>query len=159
MPSTLNADSLARTLPGTWRIGATNFPMWLAGNRLQPEISYRMSKTDPLTLDDEVTFTNSKGIRKSIAGVDRWTGDGFVWRGTGLLMPFTSRWTVRGTAANDDILAIRFSKTLRTPAGLDVITRSVSDSHGFRAAVAGAAVELGLTHEDFASLTWLALER
>jgi hypothetical protein len=159
MPSTLNEHTLARRLPGTWRIGATNFPMWLEGDRLQPEISYRKRTTDPLTLHDEVSYTNSKGVRKSITGVDRWTGDGFVWRGTGVLMPFRSRWSVHGLESRDDILVIRFSKSRRTPAGLDVITRSESDSHRFRTAVASAAHEFALTHEEFASLSWLTLER
>jgi hypothetical protein len=133
--------------------------MWLAGDRLEPEISYRTKKTDPLTLHHEVSYTNSKGVRRSITGVDRWIGDGFVWRGAGALMPFTSRWSVHRTKSNDDILVIRFAKSLRTPAGLDVVTRSEFDSHRFRMAVAGAADEFALTQEEFASLSWLALER
>lgn len=152
-----DADSLARILPGTWRIGATNFPMWLSGDRHQPTFSYELKGTDPLRLGDVVGYSDRSGARKSIVGVDRLSAHGFVWRGRGLLSLFASHWSVAGSTDDENILVIRFSKSLGTPAGVDVVVREGTDSHEFRTTVAGASTELGLAHEEFASLTWLEL--
>jgi hypothetical protein len=157
MPLSTDAAALAALLPGTWRVGATNFPMWLGGDRLRPQFRYDLTSSDPLVFDDVVSYTTSDGVEKTIVGVDRLRGDGFVWRGSRLLSLVTSRWSVIGATEDSNILVIRFSKSLLTPAGVDVLVRDGTDSHAFRTQVAWLAESLGLTTGEFASLTWLEL--
>jgi hypothetical protein len=157
MPLAPDPAALAALLPGTWRVGATNFPMWLSGDRLRPRFRYDLKSADPLVLDDVVSYTTADGLEKTIVGVDRFRGDGFVWRGTRLLTLVTSRWSVVGATEDSNILVIRFAKSPLTPAGVDVVVRDGMDSHAFRTEVAGFSESLGLTHGEFASLTWLEL--
>jgi hypothetical protein len=157
MPLVPDASELAALLPGTWRVGATNFPMWLGGDRLRPQFRYDLTRSDPLVFADVVSYTTGGGVEKTIVGVDRLRADGFVWRGTRLHSLVTSRWSVIGATEDSNILVIRFAKSLLTPAGVDVLVRDGRDSHAFRTEVAGLAESLGLTHGEFASLTWLEL--
>lgn len=157
MPLSTDAAALAALLPGTWRVGATNFPMWLGGDRLRPQFRYDLTSADPLVFDDVVSYTTSDGVEKTIVGVDRLHADGFVWRGTRLLSLVTSRWSAIGATEDSNILVIRFSKSWVSPAGVDVLVRDGTDSHAFRTQVAGLAESLGLTTGEFASLTWLEL--
>jgi hypothetical protein len=157
MPTALNANTLAQLLPGTWRIGATNFPMWMGGWRLSPTFSYEVKSRTPLVLRDRVAWTTSAGADKKLLGIDRWKGEEFVWRGRGVLSPFASRWSVAGASEDGSILVIRFSKSLATSAGLDVVIREDADAAHLRSTVAAASDTLGIGHEEFASLTWLDL--
>ena len=157
MPLTTDAAALAALLPGTWSVGATNSPMWLGGDRLRPQFCYEPKSVDPLVFDTVVTFTRGDGIEKTIVGRDRCRADGFVWRGARLLSFVTSRWSVIGVTNDSNIVAIRFTKSMLSPAGIDVIVRDGMDSHDFRTAVAGFSESLGLTQGEFASLTWLEL--
>ena len=68
--------TLQRVLPGRWTVKATNFPMWLSGERRDPAFEYVVLRDDPLVLADEVTYTDADGKTKSIRGVDRWNGAG-----------------------------------------------------------------------------------
>jgi hypothetical protein len=149
--------TFADLLPGDWAIGATNFPMWLDGSRLSPKFSYELLAEDPLELGDRVSYVTASGKAKTIVGVDRLRGDEFVWRGKGLLAAFTSRWSVAGVGPDGRFLVIRFSKSIATPAGIDIVVAAGVDSHGLRTLVASAAHEYGLSPEEFASLTWLEL--
>lgn len=155
MPFALNAQDLSSVLPGSWIVRATNFPMWLDGERLRPRFSYELIKHSPLRLRDDVSYHTPQGEEKHIVGRDAWKGEGFTWRGNGLLTPFTSKWSVSG--ANDDasVLAIRFQKSLATPAGNDVIVREGHAVPELRRLIAGNTESFGLTPEEFASLTWL----
>jgi hypothetical protein len=157
MPTTPDAAALAALLPGTWRIGATNVTMWLSGERLRPTFRYEPKSSDPLAFDDIVSYTTATGVEKTILGVDRLRQDGFVWRGRGRLALFTTRWVVAGATGDANIVVLRFSQSRRAPAGVDVIVRDGTDSHEFRTIVAREAEALGLTHGEFASLTWLEL--
>jgi hypothetical protein len=157
MPFAPDAAALAALLPGTWRIGATNIPIWLAGDRLRPQFRYELKSSDPLVFDDVVNYTTGEGMLKTIVGIDRLRTDGFVWRGTRLLSLVTSRWSVVGATEDSNILVIRFVKSVLTPAGVDVVVRDGTDSHAFRTEVAGMSDALGLTHGEFASLSWLEL--
>lgn len=157
MPGTPDAAALAALLPGTWRIGATNVPSWLSGERLRPTFRYEPKSSDPLAFDDTVSYTTADGIEKTVVGVDRLRRDGFVWRGRRHLALFTTRWEVAGATADANIAVLRFSRSRRSPAGVDVIVRDGTDSHEFRRIVAGEAEALGLTHGEFASLSWLEL--
>lgn len=157
MPTEPDEQSLAELLPGTWRIGATNFPFWLGGDRLRPRCSYELRTTDPLSLRDIVSFATANGTEKRIAGVDRWKNGEFVRRGTGVRSLFPSHWSVAGGSDDGSILVIRFSPSLTTSAGVEIVVRDGADSHTFRTAVATSSDALGLTNGEFASLTWLDL--
>lgn len=147
--------SPAESLPGTWSIGATNFPMWLTGDRLSPTITYRVRREVPLELNDRVSYFTAGGIEKNIDGVDRLRGHDFIWRGKGLLALFASRWRVIGAAGDGAFVVIRFSKSLATPAGVDILVRDGLPPDELRRLVAVDPDGVGLTHEQFASLTWL----
>ena len=175
MPVASDAAALAELLSGTWRVGATNFPLWLSGDRLRPRFNYALKTADPLVLHDRVTYTTAQGVEKTVSGVDRLHtdrsrrdqrkgdqhgvdqhgGNIFVWRGTGLLRLVTSRWAVVGATEDSNVMVIRFVKSRLTPAGVDVVLREGTDSHAFRTQVAGLSSSLGLTHGELASLTWL----
>lgn len=180
MPLAPDAAALAELLPGTWRVGATNFPLWLSGDRHRPRFNYELKTADPLVLHDTVTYTTAQGVEKIVPGVDRLRtdrprrnqrkgdqhgvdqrgvaqngGNIFVWRGTGLLRFVTSRWAVVGATEDSNVMVIRFVKSRLTPAGVDVVLREGTDSHAFRTQVTGLSSTLGLTHGELASLTWL----
>jgi hypothetical protein len=150
---------LADLLPGKWKIVATNFPMWLNGERADPTFEYTVRSTSPLVLGDDVTYRTADGTEKHIRGVDKWHGSGFVWRGTGLTRLVTSSWSVPGVSKAGTIAAIRFAKSLVSPAGIDIIVRDGVDFPEPRAAVASESERFGLSAEDFASLTWLSEQR
>jgi len=154
-PRRLTETELAELLPGEWMIGATNFPIWLKGTRLSPSFEYRDRGGSRLSLQDTVAYRTELGVRKTIVGVDRWKGDGFVWRGTGLLGLVSSRWNVAAADDSGDFAVIRFSKSLLTPAGIDVIARSFVEPHELRATVAADPGRYSLDHEEFAGLAWL----
>ena len=147
--------ALAELLPGTWRVVASNFPMWLGEDRLDPTFSYGLLGTEPLRLSDDVAYTTPGGDVKHIVGVDQWRGNGFVWRGKGLLKIARSRWAISGTNDDQTVVAIRFEKTLFTPAGIDILVREAVEIDELRSLVARNTEQFGLSAEDFASLTWL----
>lgn len=146
---------LTAILPGSWNVRSTNFPMWLNKERLSPRFTYTLLKESPLTLTDDVSYFTTDNVEKHVLGTDRLAGAGFVWRGKGLLKPFSSRWQVIGANEDATVLAIRFDKTLGTPAGIDIIVRDGKDPDELRSLVARNTEKFGLTAEDFASLTWL----
>jgi len=158
MGATLDQRTFAETLPGTWRIAATNFPMWLSGGRRNPQFTYALVSTDPLVLSDDVSYTETgdEPVEKHILGHDTWSNGEFVWRGRRLLRLFASHWTVAGLSDDGTIAVISFSKSLATPAGVDVIVREGVEHPELRATIAHATEEFGLTPEEFGSLTWLA---
>ena len=153
MGATLDQRTLADLLPGTWSVAATNFPMWLAGDKLEPTFSYELLSEDPLVLSDDVGYLE-EGEEKHILGQDTWRGDEFVWRGRKLLRLLASRWGVAGMSDDGTIAVIRFSKSLATPAGVDIIVREGSEHPELRATIAHATEEFGLSPEEFGSLTW-----
>lgn len=154
--------ALAALLPGTWHLGATNFAMWLGGDRLRPRFRYALKTANPLVLSDVVSYTAARGVERTIVGIDRLRshqqgGNSFVWRGAGLHCFATGRWSVVGATEDSNILVIRRAKSMRASAGVDVIVRDEKGSHAFRTQVAGLSESLGLTGGEFASLTWLEL--
>ena len=152
---TFDEGFLTDLLPGTWAVGATNFPMWLAGDRLSPAFTYEVLRSEPLVLLDTVSYRTRDGREKSIVGVDRLGAAGFTWRGRGLLRLVVSRWEVVGAGPDHSFAVIRFSKTRATPEGVDIVAREGIDSLEIRATVAASTEEFGLTAGEFASLTWL----
>ncbi|MGX5680178.1 hypothetical protein [Schumannella luteola] len=154
----LTETELAEILPGTWRIAATNFPMWLSGERLQPQFTYALLSQSPLTLSDEVAFVTREGEEQQILGKDVLRRGEFVWRGKGLLSFARSHWHVSGADEQRTLLVIRFSKSIATPAGIDLVVREGSSYPHLRRVVASSTEELGLSPEDFASLGWLGVQ-
>lgn len=155
MPTASPAFSSAQLLPGIWQIGATNIPLWLGGDRKDPTFSYQLKRADPLVLRDVVSWTTLDGVRKNSVGTDRQHGRTFVWRGRGVFGLFARRWSVSGASDDNNILAIRFSKSMARPAGVDIIVREGTGADALRATVSASSGLLGLAHEEFASLTWL----
>jgi hypothetical protein len=155
MSSAPSVTTLHDRLPGTWTVKATNFPMWLKGDKLNPTFSFGVVSEQPWVLTDTVRYTTEAGEQKSIVGIDRETTHGFVWRGKGLNRIFTSHWSVSGASPDGNVLVVRFEKTLVTPAGLDVIVREGVEVHELRATVARNTQHFGLEPEDLASLSWL----
>jgi len=158
MGATLDQRTFADTLPGTWIVAATNFPMWLTGERIDPRFTYDLVSREPLVLSDDVSYTQvgEEPEEKHILGHDTWKGDEFVWRGRKLLKLFASHWSVTGMSDDGTIAVIHFTKSLATPAGVDVIVREGTELSGIRATIAHGTDEYGLTPEEFGSLTWFA---
>jgi hypothetical protein len=138
--------TLAESLPGTWRVVATNFPMWLKGDKTEPRFTYGLESTAPLLLTDTVSYLDARGRTKTIVGTDTERNGLLRWRGRGLLALFVSEWTIAG--ATEQSMAIRFRKTLVTPAGVDLLVRDGSGATPDPA-------ELGLDATEVASLSWL----
>ena len=146
--------TLQRVLPGRWTVKATNFPMWLSGERREPTFEYVSLRDDPLVLADEVTYLDAEGKTKSIRGIDRWNGIGFTWKLNGLRGLFVkSRWEVAGV--RQGLVVLRFEKSVVTPAGIDVLVAEGLDASELRSVIAADPASFGLSIEEFASLTWL----
>lgn len=116
----------AQRLEGGWTVAASNFPMWLEGNKTDPNFIYRVRPgTSPVELDDIVAYTQS-GRRDTIEGTDTQDPSApahFTWRGNGLLAAFSSDWIVMAHGPDDRWLILYFTKTLVTPEGVDVIVK------------------------------------
>lgn len=161
MHSTFDEDALGKLLPGTWIVAATNFPMWLNGERLHPRFSYGLVSSSPLVLSDEVSYETAETEKKpsetkTIVGQDVFNHDEFVWRGKGVLRFFASHWSVSGASDDGNVVAIHFTKSMATPAGIDIIIRESVEVPELRALIARNTEQFGLSPEDFASLSWLA---
>ena len=156
MPAIFTTDALSQFLPGSWTIRATNFPFWLNGDRVNGVLNYELKSVSPLTFGDLVTYNKPDGSEKRIAGIDRYNGESFVWRGNGWLKPLASHWAVTGASDDLNVLAIQYQKSLVTPAGIDIIVREGSSQPVLRALIARSTELFGLSPEDFGSLTWLS---
>ena len=118
-------NTLPQLLAGTWFVVSSNFPMWLKGNKTDPQFHYTVTERRGLTvLEDKVTYLK-KGSPKSIHGYDKpENGNKFTWRGYGLLSIAKSKWEVRLMDEDHQWAVIYFSKTLFTPEGVDIISRN-----------------------------------
>lgn len=117
----------AKSVLGTWHVGASTFPMWLDGTRASPTFTYSepQLREGRVTLRDVVSYQRN-GQLETIEGVDvqhATTPSHFTWSGRGFLAAFTSEWDVVFLDAERGLAIITFSPTLATPAGLDVISR------------------------------------
>ena len=121
-------ENIFTFLAGSWFICFSNFPMWTKGNKTNPTFNYVIirNKQNITVLSDEVRYIK-QGKEKSIKGIDtQSTSDEhtFIWRGNGLLKLLTSTWKVAlRDEENGQWAVIYFSKTLFTPAGVDIISR------------------------------------
>lgn len=148
----------ARRLEGGWHVLASNFPMWLDGTKTDPTFIYRLlPDSDPAELEDTVAYTES-GRRDTIEGTDtqdRSSPAHFTWRGNGLLAAFASDWLVVATGPEDRWIVLYFSKTIATPEGVDVISRSPALSPEDRAAVTRLLAGDPFLAEKSRGLVWL----
>lgn len=121
-------NSLLQTLLGTWFVCSSNFPMWLNGDKTNPTFTYSLAgkKTTPTVLLDEVKYLK-RGKPKTLTGFDyqdKTDSSTFVWRGKGLLSLVRSTWRVALIDPAGQWAVIWFSKTLFTPEGVDIISRT-----------------------------------
>lgn len=119
---------LIQTIVGTWFICSTNFPMWLKGDKTSPTFTYSITdkKGETNVLLDEVKYVKNGKI-KTLTGFDyqdATDSSAFVWRGKGLLSLVRSQWKVVLHDPNGQWAVIWFSKTLFTPEGVDIISRT-----------------------------------
>lgn len=123
-------ENIFTFLTGTWFVCFSNFPMWTAGDKINPTFTYQIvQQKDRTLLYDEVRY-QKKGKNKSIKGFDKLSTSNhntLIWRGKGWLKLLSSKWEV---ALKDNEhgkwAVIYFSKTLFTPEGVDVISREPS---------------------------------
>jgi len=151
----VDSRQLVSLLLGTWRVRATNIPVWLSNERGAPQIVFELISDVPLVLGDEVSWHSPGGQREHQLGVDRWNGSSFARRGLGRRRLRRSQWSVVGSSTDQNILVLRLAGSRSTPSGLDVVVRAGADIGDARSLVAHSATALGLTAEDFASLAWL----
>jgi len=120
-------QNILTTLVGTWFICATNFPMWLKGDKTNPTFNYSVTtKNDKRVLLDEVKYIKNNK-EKTITGYDYQSESdsaAFTWRGKGILSLLKSRWKVEMIDPAGQWAVISFSKTLFTPEGIDIISRA-----------------------------------
>lgn len=127
------ATNAVEWLPGTWHVLATNFPMWLKGDKLQPTFTYT-PLADGRLLDEVRYRRKDDGAVEKITGYDQFDDDKqmFVWRGKGLLFIARSEWQVLNVRDDGNAAIIVFNRTLFTAAGMDVISRLPNDEAAIR---------------------------
>ncbi|WP_380874403.1 hypothetical protein ACFB49_47730 [Sphingomonas sp. DBB INV C78] len=152
MPAAIREPDQETGLPldaiaGSWFIRATSFPMWLDGKRHRPTLNYAPGNRRLRSgLIDEVRYEQAARERV-VRGFDfpsDATNRHFLWRGSGLLTPFSSRWSIRHLDAGGEWMFIAFERTWFTPAGYDLVARD--------AAMGAASVEEALSAAGAAGL-------
>jgi hypothetical protein len=118
-------------LEGKWHIILTNFPMWLKGDKKNPNFNYKIAERDSVMgLIDEVKYKQN-GQTKSINGFDKplnIENTSFEWRGNGFLLLLSSKWQILNVDSTKQWAIIYFESTLFTPKGYDVICRDTQPS-------------------------------
>ncbi|MCJ1364702.1 hypothetical protein MMC16_003817 [Acarospora aff. strigata] len=120
-------------LLGTWHVAHSTLPMWKSKRNVR--IAY--SALSPAAngadrLDDLVSYQALKADKiKTVHGVDTASGKdsgAWDWRGRGLLAIASSHWEVLGSGGTGDErwVVTYFAKTLFTPSGVDIYSRSKS---------------------------------
>lgn len=146
---------LIELLPGAWRIVATNVPVWLDGGRRNPHVTFEVVSGDPLRLTTEFGFDLADGTEARLLVRDRASGDTMVRRPRGVTELTRQRWHVDVADPERSLLVVRTHAGFRTREGIDLLLRSDADAEAIRRYVAGRTEPLGLSPEEFASLTWL----
>ncbi|MCJ1374168.1 hypothetical protein MMC20_005400 [Loxospora ochrophaea] len=105
-------------LSGTWYVTHSTLPMWKSKRNVT--ITYKELDAG---LDDLVSYQSLNSDKvKTVHGVDKTSASGWDWRGKGWLVIATSHWEVLGYG--DEWAVTYFAKTLFTPAGLDIYSKS-----------------------------------
>ncbi|HEU4848936.1 MAG TPA: hypothetical protein VFS93_00840 [Terrimesophilobacter sp.] len=157
MPTTLDQETIAEALPGSWRVGATNIVDWLDGDRRDPVFRFEVSETTPLAISEEQEFTSPEGKSRLITIQSEWVDGVFRSKGRGILKSGASRWRLGGMSEDRSVLVIRVATIRGGQDGLLVLVRSDAASGELRSMIATRSDEFGLGPEDFASLSWLDL--
>ncbi len=157
MPTTLDQETVARALPGTWRIGATNVVEWIDGERLDPVLRFEVSEPDPLVISEEQEFVSPDGKSRRISIQSEWVDGIFRSKGRGILKSGASRWRLGGLSADGSVAVIRVATVRGGQDGLLVLVRSDAMTSELRSMIATRSDEFGIGPEDFASLSWLDL--
>lgn len=125
-------------LSGTWFVVQSTLPMWKTSRNVRIEYSRHQTDSSEVQLNDTVHYQSlSCDANRTVAGIDRESVEGdtgaWNWRGKGLLKIASSHWEVlgwgslsEGSVSEDDACGwavTYFSKTLFTPAGLDIYFR------------------------------------
>ncbi|MEZ5190126.1 MAG: hypothetical protein R2717_04055 [Schumannella sp.] len=146
--------TIARLLPGRWVVKATNLPDLVSGERRDPAVSFELVRENPLALAEYRTYRDPEGRERMVAGGDRWHGDGFTWRASGIRgLLVRGHWEVAGL--RDPVAVLRFAPSPVTAGGVDVMIREGADAGELRRVVAANPRVVGLRLHEFASLTWL----
>ncbi|KAL4869099.1 hypothetical protein BDV12DRAFT_89018 [Aspergillus spectabilis] len=117
---------------GTWHVTHSSLPLWKGKRNVN--ITYELLPPDSsgvTKIDDLVRYqvVDSEKI-KSVHGVDTpslGNQGAWDWRGKGWLMIASSHWECLGFGHTDDNnqwIVTYFAKTLFTPAGIDIYSRS-----------------------------------
>ena len=117
---------------GTWHVTQSSLPLWKGKRNVN--ITYSLLPTGSAgvqKMDDLVQYQaiDSEKI-KSVHGIDAptpGTPGAWDWRGKGWLMIASSHWECLGFGRTDDgnqWIVTYFDKTLFTPAGIDIYSRS-----------------------------------
>ncbi|PTK60986.1 hypothetical protein BUZ61_00185 [Staphylococcus nepalensis] len=138
-------------LPGKWKIVATSFSMWKSDKNKNPTITYSLHKDVPLIFNDLVEYKKNHKL-KSITGYDKLRNESFIWRGKGWLKPFTSKWKV--LYLDSDLLIIKFSATLITPSGMDILVRNTKDFSYYKERINGHPKLFNLNTVETQNLHW-----
>ena len=146
---------LIEVLPGAWRIVATNVPVWLETERRNPRVTFEVESRDPLRLATRVDFDSADGGEGQILARDRAAGDLLVRRVRGVKQLNGQRWHVDVVDDDRALVVVRQHAGFRRHDGIDVLLGAEAEVDGTRRHVAAHTDELGLTPEEFASLTWL----
>ena len=156
MPTTITDPDLARLLPGSWTVVATNAPQWLDGTRTGPVRSFELVSETPLRFKDTVSYSTAAGEAKIIVGADRSHGGVITRRGSGLRALLPSRWRVTGKNDAETVLVAQYDKAGSSPSSIDIIVRAGVSEPEVRSIVASNAKSFGLTLEQFATLYWFS---
>lgn len=126
VPQNILSDSFVKNAEGIWYITASNFPMWHSPKREDPAIHYKIISDEPYLLEDKVSYKKN-GKYTEIHGTDLQTvlrKGVFEWKGKGLLGLLKSKFYFCACNEEMTFMLIYFEKTLFTPEGIDILTRS-----------------------------------
>ena len=134
-------------LEGKWHVVQSNFAMWLKGDKINPTFNYTIESKYGITgLKDAVTYLKN-GKEVSIKGFDMPANElntSFIWRSSFLFGWVKSRWQILYYDVVEEWAIIRFSKTLFTKAGEDVIVRDVNIADAIQKSIDYTLKEFGI---------------
>ena len=145
----------AELLSGVWCLGASSHFFWLDAQHGDPRFQFWVEGQNPLLLTETVRFEGADGVARSVTGSSRPVGGGFVWRGAGKQRLLRRRWELQGMSPDAEIAVVRSEANRVFGPGLSILIRDGIDIPEFRGHVAANAEALGVSAEDFASLTWI----
>lgn len=153
----LDQAVIATTLPGEWSIGASNIDHWVNGTRRDTVFRFTIQQESPLVVAEEQVYTAKDGKEHMVALVGSFAGGEFISKSRRLMGTMT-RWTLGGIDSHDGILIVRMTHARGGQDGLIVLVRRHETCEELRMTIATNADGFGVGPEDFASLTWPALD-